>query len=172
MGTFLIFAPAKMRNVPISVSLALTLLAVPAAGSPALACNPAPPRPAALQGYPYDATAAETLLQASSSVVVARLALRIDVALEQGGKERAEYVFDIIEGWKAELPQRLVIGGYWVDCALDLRPGQEFLLYLEGSRLLHAVPLEQTDLEARLLGGPDWFFDAGGRRVSPELPQG
>jgi len=157
-----------MRHVPIAI--VLSLLAMPAGWSAALACNPAPPRPAALQGYPYDPTAAEALLRASSSVVVARLALRIDVELEQDGMERAEYVFEIIEGWKAELPQRLVIGGYWVDCALDLRPGQEFLLYLEGSRLLHAVPLEQTDFEARLLGGPDWFFDASGRRVSPELP--
>lgn len=166
MGTFLIFAPAKMRNVPIS--LILSLLAFPGTWSAALACNPEPPPPAALEDYPYDPTAAGMLLRASSSVVVVRLSLRIDLELEQDGKESAEYVFEIIEGWKAELPQRLVIGGYWVDCALDLRPGQEFLLYLEGRRVLHAVPLEQTDFEAGVLGGPDWFFGAGGRRVSRE----
>ena len=157
-----------MRHV--NAALVLPLLAMPGGGAAALACNPEPPEPAALQGYSYDATAAETLLRVSSSVGVARLALRIDLDLEQDGSKRSDYVFEIIEGWKAELPQRLVIGGYWVDCDLDLRPGQEFLLYLEGVRLLHAVPLEQIDFEPRLLGGPDWFFDAGGRRVSPELP--
>jgi hypothetical protein len=146
------------------------MLPLLAAWQPAAACNPHPPRPAILEGYTYDAMAAEFLQGEASSVVAARLSLRLDVELgEQGdsgaGPSRADYVFEVLEGWQAETPRRLTIGGHWLSCELGLRAGRVFLLYLDGERLLHAVPAEQLDFELALLGEPDWFYDARGRLV-------
>ena len=137
----------------------------------ALACNPAPPRPPILQGYAYDSMAAAALLRDAESVVAARLALRLDLDLDPDAGDRVDdglrtdYVFEVLEGWKAPVPHRLTIGGYWVDCAIEPRPGRVFLLYLEGERLLHAVPVAELDFELPMLGEPQWFFDARGRLV-------
>lgn len=137
----------------------------------AAACNPAPPQPPILQGYAYDAMAAGALLRDADAVVSARLVSRIDLQLAPGAApadDSASYVFEVIEGWQAVRPQRLVLAGVWVDCALPLEPGQVFLLYLAGERLLHAVPAEDLSFEFDLLGDPAWFYDAGGRLVSLE----
>jgi hypothetical protein len=133
----------------------------------AAACNPAPPRPPVLDGYAYDAMAAGALLRDADAVVSARLKLRIDTTLGPGeAPDQASYVFEVIEGWKAVVPQRLTLAGAWVDCALPLQAGQVFLLYLSGERLLHAVPAERLDFELDLLGDPAWFYGAGGRLLS------
>lgn len=152
-------------------SCAVCMLLLLSCGPPAAACNPDPPRPPILDGYPYDATAAAQLLADASSVVAARLALRLDVELEGPGEagaggSRADYVFEVLEGWKAETPRRVTVGSHWVPCGLGMRSGRVFLLYLDGVRLLHAVPVEQLDFELPLLGEPDWFYDARGRWVS------
>jgi hypothetical protein len=153
-----------------------TLLAcacfVLSAWQPAAACNPDPPRPAILEGHRYDDTAAEYLVREARSVIAARLALRLDLELGVGGSpggpgSRADYVFDVLEGWQAQTPRRVTIGGHWVSCALALETGRVFLLYLDGERLLYAVPAEELDFELTLLGEPDWFYDARGRLVAP-----
>jgi hypothetical protein len=136
------------------------------------ACNPAPPRPPILDGYAYDEVAAEYLLRDAHTVVAARLAARLDLELGVPGdaaseRSQAHYVFDVLEGWQAETARRLTISGHWVSCSLELRTGRVFLLYLEGDRLLHAVPVEKIDFELALLGEPDWFYDARGRLVRP-----
>lgn len=137
------------------------------AAAPALACSPAPPRPPILAGHAYDATAAEYLARDAASVVAARLALRIDVEFGESpaGRPQADYVFEVLEGWGAETARRVTISGRWVSCELPLHPGRVFLLYLDGDRLLHAVPAEQLDFELPLLGEPAWFYDAGGQLV-------
>ena len=138
------------------------------------ACNPQPPRPPVLDGYAYDAMAAGALLRDAEAVVAARLALRIDTELGAApapagtAPAHADYVFEVIEGWKATRPQRLVLAGVWVDCRLPLEPGQVFLLYLAGERLLHAVPEEALDFELGMLGDPDWAYAAGGRLLQDE----
>jgi hypothetical protein len=145
------------------------LLLLLATGQSAVACNPDPPRPPILAGHDYDATAAEYLVNEARTVVAARLVLRLDLDLAEPGRNaappRADYVFEVLEGWQEETPRRLTIGGYWVSCELGLRTGRVFLLYLDGERLLHAVPVEQIDFELALLGEPDWFYDARGRLV-------
>jgi hypothetical protein len=77
------------------------------------------------------------------------------------------YVFEVLEGWKAETARRLTLGGYWLSCELTLEPGRVFLLFLDGDRLLHAVPAERLDFEFGLLGEADWFYDAAGRLHTP-----
>lgn len=146
------------------------MLIVLTAWQSALACNPDPPRSPILHGHAYDAMAAEYLLREARTVVAARLALRVDLEVATGGASdaappRADYVFEVLEGWKEETPRRLTITGYWVSCDLGLRAGRVFLLYLDGERLVHAVPVEQIDFELALLGEPDWFYDARGRLV-------
>lgn len=150
---------------------AACVLLLLAGWQPAGACNPDPPRPPILDGYSYDATAAEYLLRDARSVVAARLMLRLDVAVDEPGASAAEqprvdYVFEVLEGWLQQTPRRVTIGGHWVSCELGLRRGRVFLLYLDGERLLHAVPVEQLDFELPLLGEPDWFYDARGRLVA------
>ena len=150
-------------------------LLLPASIQPAVACNPDPPRPAILEGHPYDAMAAEYLLREARSVVAARLSLRLDLELGAAGdpdaeRPRADYVFEVLEGWGEETPRRVTLGGHWVSCELGLRTGRVFLLYLQGERLLHAVPVEQLDFELALLGEPNWFYDARGRLVSTDEP--
>jgi hypothetical protein len=156
----------QRRSFTLSFGVACLAAWMPA-WQQAAACNPAPPRPPILQGYAYDATAAGALLRDADSVVAARLSLRLDLDLErdEGKVDRADYVFEVLEGWKAPVAHRLTIGGYWLDCAIEPRRGRVFLLYLEGERLLHAVPVAELDFELALLGEPDWFFDARGRRV-------
>jgi hypothetical protein len=151
-----------MKSARLAILLAgAALLAAPAAP----ACNPDPPRLPILQGFPYDATAAEFLLRDATSVVAARLELTLELEDSAVGNARSDYVFEILEGWRAELPRRLTIGGHWVDCAIEPRTGRVFLLYLDGERLLHAVPVSELDFEIELLGEPDWFYDARGRLV-------
>jgi hypothetical protein len=137
------------------------------AWQPATACNPNPPRPAALDGYPYDAAAAGHLQRDAASIVAARLALRVDLEIGDAGATpaRADYVFDVLEGWKGVTPRRVTLAGFWLSCALELQAGRVFLLYLEGGRVLHAVPVDQLDFELTLLGEPGWFYDARGRLV-------
>lgn len=134
---------------------------------PAMACNPAPMPPPILDGYEYDATAAEYLLRDASSVVAARYSLKLDLELGTAGDPRSQsdYVFEVLEGWKAETGRRLTVSGRWVACELQVRPGRVFLLYLDGERLLHAVPAERLDFEPGLLGEPDWYYGAGGLLV-------
>lgn len=145
--------------------LALLSACVLACAAPgAWACNPDPPRPPILQGFSYDATAAEFLLRDVTSVVAARLELELSLQ-EPAGSVRSDYVFEVLEGWRAETPRALTIGGHWVDCAIEPRQGRVFLLYLDGQRLLHAVPVSELDFEIALLGEPDWFYDVRGRLV-------
>lgn len=145
------------------LSCGLWLLAL----HPAAACNPDPPRPPVLQGYSYDAMAAGHLVRESDTVAAARLVRVLELELDDGrpAGARTDYVFEVLEGWNAVVPRRLTIGGHWVDCALEPRVGRVFLLYLEGTRLLHAVPVDRLDVEFQLLGEPAWFYDAGGRLV-------
>jgi hypothetical protein len=135
------------------------------AAMPAAACNPAPMRPPILEGHDYDATAAEYLLRDASSVVAARYSLKLDLELAADTRSQSDYVFEVLEGWKEETGRRLAISGRWVDCELQVRPGRVFLLYLDGERLLHAVPAELLDFEPGLLGEPDWYYGAGGLLV-------
>jgi hypothetical protein len=148
-------------------SVIVLACALSCAAPAVLACNPAPPRLPILQGYSYDATAAEYILAEATSVVAARLTLVLDLELGDAGAApaRKDYVFEVIEGWRLETSRRLTIGGHWVDCGLQPRAGRAFLLYLDGERLLHAVPVEQIDFELGQLGEPDWFYDARGRLV-------
>jgi hypothetical protein len=153
-----------------SLSRALLMLApvlLLAAAWPARACNPDAPRPPILAGYDYDRTAAEQLLRDSTTVVAARLARRLDLEVSGEGVKRVDYVFEALEGWRAERPRYIAIGGHWLSCILDLRPGRVFFLYLDGERLLHAVPVEKIDFELEMLGEPDWFYDARGQLVTP-----
>lgn len=137
------------------------------AAMPAVACNPEPMRPPILDGYAYDATAAEYLLRDASSVVAARYLLKLDLELGTAADARSQsdYVFEVLEGWKEETGRRLTISGRWVACELQVRPGRVFLLYLDGERLLQAVPAERIDFEPGLLGEPDWYYGAGGLLV-------
>lgn len=135
---------------------------------PAAACNPRPPQPPILEGFAYDATAAEIMVRDATSVVAARLALKLDLELDNARDSRqADYVFEVLEGWGAQTARRLTIGGYWLDCAIEPRTGRTFLLYLDGERLMYAVPVDKIDFELQILGEPAWFYDARGRLVSP-----
>jgi len=155
-----------MNRRMLAAGLALLL----AACRPAIACNPDPPRHPILQGHGWDATAAEYVLRDATSVVAARLALRLDLELEgqDGPGMRSDYVFEVLEGWKAHTPRRVTLAGVWVPCDLELTAGRVFMLYLQGERLLQAVPVEALDFELAPLGEPDWFYDAAGRLVSTE----
>lgn len=144
--------------------LCVLLLAMPAA----FACNPSPPQPPVLEGYAWDATAAGQLQRDARSIVKARFRHRLDLEFgEPTNRPRADYVFEVTEGWKAATPRSLTLAGHWVSCRLELKAGGVLLLYLDGDRLMHAVPLERLDFEPGMLGEPDWFFDAGGRLVVP-----
>lgn len=147
------------------------------------ACNPDPPRHPVMRGYHYDEIAAGQLLRDAQSVVAARLELRVDVELpatgdtpvaidtpapgetSSDGAISASYVFEALEGWQAPVPRRITLAGYWVPCDIQPDAGRVFLLYLDGERLLHAVPVEALDFELQMLGEPDWFYDARGRFV-------
>lgn len=151
-----------MRPVLAGVSLIAGLCV--AAG--ALACNPDPPVPPILEGYAYDRMAAETLVRDAASVVTARLdsIVRLELA---DGPSSATYVFLVLDGWKAVEPRRLAIDGTWVSCDLDLERGRVFLLYLDGPRLLYAVPAEALEEELALLGDVEWFYGPSGQLVEP-----
>lgn len=144
---------------------ALMLLAVFAAG-PVLACNPHAPVPPILEGYEYDPMAAEALVRDAASIVTARFASTVETDLGNGSRA-VTYVFDVIEGWKAVEPRRLAIDGTWVSCNLDLNRGNVFLLYLDGTRLLWAVPGTEVNEELSLLGDVDWFYGPSGQLVRP-----
>lgn len=136
------------------------------AAAPAIACNPSPPRPPVLEGYPYDLSAARALARDAASVVTARYAS--PVQLELGEQRRTSYVFDVQEGWKAVVARRLAVDGFWISCDLELRPGAHYLLYLDGERVLWALPAETLGRdELQLLGDVDWYYGPGGSLVRP-----
>lgn len=130
------------------------------------ACNPTPAMPPVLEGYPYDETAARILIRDAGSVVTARFRSTIETLLGEEGLSTT-YVFEIIDGWKAVQPRRLAIEGVWVPCDLDLEKDAVFLLYLDGDRLLHAVPGRDLETELALLGDVDWFYGPSGHLVRP-----
>ncbi|NGX16099.1 hypothetical protein [Wenzhouxiangella sp. XN24] len=160
---------------PLCIAPVVALLLAHAGWAATAACNPDPPQPPVLRGYDYDEVAAAQLLRDAKSVVAARLELRVDVELPSpddapGDAVRdaplsATYVFEALEGWQAPTPRRISLSGYWVPCDIEPEAGRVFLLYLEGERLLHAVPVEALDFELAMLGEPDWFYDARGRFV-------
>ncbi len=129
----------------------LVLLLILGIGGPALACNPTPPVPPVLEGYAYDDTARRLLLETAPGVAVARFSRRLDLSIA-GASDQPDYVFEVIEGWQRVAPRRLVIGGYWIDCELDLRPGGLYLLFLEGERPLYILPAEEVAPEVEALG--------------------
>jgi hypothetical protein len=135
---------------------------------PARACNPAPPVPPILEGYEYDETARRLLLASSPGVALARFSKRLDLTIGDATSQ-PDYVFEVSEGWGRVAPYRLLIGGYWIDCDLDLRPGGHYLLYLEGERPLYILPAEDAAPEVQALGDLDWFYDQRGTLIRPEL---
>ena len=141
----------------------LALLLAPAGG---LACNPAPPVPPILEGYAYDRVAAEALVRDAGSVVTARFKSTVDLDLGDGEGTKT-YIFQVIEGWKAVQPRRVAIEGVWVPCDLALVRGSVWLLYLDGTRLLHAVPGQAVNEELAILGDVAWFYGPGGELVEP-----
>lgn len=162
-----------MSSSPAKWSCLSLLLLLALGWQLAAACNPNPPRPPILEGYSYDAMAAGYLLRDSTSVVAARLATLLELDFEAAEAEpdatpdtaRTSYVFEVLEGWQTVTPRRLTIDGYWVACDIEPRSGRVFLLYLDGARLLYAVPVDRLDFELTLLGEPGWFYDARGRLV-------
>ncbi len=132
----------------------------------ALACNPAAPVPPILEGYAYDRVAAQALARDAESVVTARFTSRVDLDLGDG-KGTKSYLFEVIEGWKAVRPRQLAIDGLWVPCELDLARGSVWLMYLDGQRLLHAVPGSEVNDELEILGDVAWFYGPGGELVEP-----
>jgi hypothetical protein len=146
----------------------LFVLLALAAGAPALACNPTPPVPPVLEGYAYDDTARRLLLETAPGVAVARFSRRLDLSIG-GASDQPDYVFEVTEGWQRVPPRRLVIGGYWISCELDLRPGGHYLLFLEGERPLYILPAEAAAPEVEALGDVDWFYDQRGTLIRPEL---
>lgn len=144
-----------------------TLLALAAllSAPPGFACNPAPPRPPVLEDYAYDEAAVRALVRDAGSIASARFVSRVD--LELTAEPIQSYVFEIIEGWKAVVPRRLAINGYWISCGLGLRRGDVYLLYLDGERLLWAVPARELDSELEVLADVDWYYDAAGQLVEP-----
>jgi hypothetical protein len=154
-----------LNGSPITAALAVLALF---AGPTALACNPSPPVPPVMEGHGYDETAREVLLSRSPGIAVARYGTRLELKIgEESGQP--DYVFEVTEGWRGVAPRRLVIGGYWISCELDLRPGGHYLLYLEGTRPLHILPAEQAAPEVEALGDLDWFYDPHGNLIRPEL---
>jgi len=162
----------------------IVLLLAHAGWAVTAACNPDPPQPPVMRGHDYDEVAAAQLLRDAKSVVAARLELRVDVELPSPDTPpgdvagdvagdaplSATYVFEALEGWQAPTPRRISLSGYWVPCDIQPEIGRVFLLYLEGERLLHAVPVEALDFELTMLGEPDWFYDARGRFVKATGP--
>lgn len=141
------------------------------ASVPVLACNPSPPRPPILEGYPYDLGAARVLVRDSASVVTARYSSPVE--LDLGGQRRTSYVFEVLEGWKDVVPRRLTVDGYWIDCELALRPGAHYLLYLDGERVLFALPAESLGSdELDLLGDLTWYYGPAGNLVRPVESEG
>lgn len=138
---------------------------------PALACNPSPPRHPVLDGYAYDLSAARALLRDSASVVTARYSSRVE--LDLGEQRRTSYLFEVLEGWKDRVPRRLAVDGYWIDCELALRPGAHYLLYLDGERVLFALPAESLGPdELDLLGDLAWYYGPAGKLVRPVESKG
>jgi hypothetical protein len=144
---------------------ALLALAAILPAPAAFACNPAPPLPPVLDGYAYDDAAVRALVHDAGSIASARFVSRVD--LELSAEPRQSYVFQVIEGWKAIVPRRLVISGYWIGCELGLGAGEVYLLYLDGERLLWAVPARELDSELDVLVDVAWYYDAAGQLVEP-----
>ena len=138
------------------------------AGPQAWACNPTPPVPPVLEGYTYDETARGLLLESAPGIAIARFSRRLDLSIGEAASE-PDYVFEVTEGWRRVAPRSLVIGGYWIDCELDLRRGGHYLLYLEGERPIYILRAEEASVEVATLGELDWFYDQSGNLVRPEL---
>ena len=124
--------------------------------------------PPILEGYEYDETARRLLLASSPGVALARFSKRLDLTIGDATSQ-PDYVFEVSEGWGRVAPRRLLLGGYWVDCDLDLRPGRHYLLFLEGERPLYILPAEDAAPEVQALGDLDWFYDQRGSLIRPEL---
>jgi hypothetical protein len=152
------------RPALILAAAGLLLAGVPA---PAVGCSDQAPRPPVLEGAEYDDMARAFLVRSSSTIAVARFHRRLEMDL--GGEIKVDYVFEIIEGWKAPLPRRLVINGERVPCDLPLAPGNPYLVYFEGQRPLWIVPGIDLSEELLLLADVDWFYGPRGELVTPSL---
>jgi hypothetical protein len=138
--------------------------------SPASACNPQAPRPPVLERGDYDATARELLIKASTTVAVGRFERRLELSL--AGQVEYDYVFSIIEGWKAPVPRRLVVDGQSMPCEPALRAGGLYLIYFDGRRPVWFVPAEFLDEELQLLADVSWYYGPRGELVTPDLAVG
>jgi hypothetical protein len=155
------------RPALILATLAMLLAAVPGTGA---ACSEQAPRPPILENAEYDATARSFLVRESSTIAVARFQRRLEMNF--GEDFKVDYVFEIIEGWKAPLPRRLVVNGGRVPCDLPLVPGNPYLVYFEGERPLWFVPGVDLSEELLLLADLDWFYGPRGDLVTPSLISG
>jgi hypothetical protein len=150
-------------------ALILAAAGLLAAGATA-ACNEQAPRPPILEDAEYDATARSFLVRSSSTIAVARFQRRLEMDL--GGEVKVDYVFEIIEGWKAPLPRRLVVNGERIPCDLPLAPGNPYLVFFDGRRPLWFVPGIDLSEELLLLADVDWFYGPRGELVTPSLISG
>lgn len=135
---------------------------------PAWGCNPDPPRPPILEGHEYDVVAREYLARDATTIAIGRYVGKLDFIMEGDagkGTEQPDYVFDLYQGWKAELPARLVVPGYWVPCRLQLKRGASYLLYLDGETPLFMLAADPSMDELMAFGELDWFYQAGGQLV-------
>lgn len=155
--------------------LAALALCAAVAWRSAGACNPEPPLPPILEGHEYDAMAREYLSRSATTIAIGRYLSKLDFVMEGDGgtgRHQPDYVFELYQGWKAVLPTRLVVSGYWVSCQLQLSPGASYLFYLEGGTPSFIVPAEPSMTELETLGDLDWFYLPGGQLVTPEMLEG
>ena len=134
----------------------------------ALACNPTAPVPPVLEGHEYDEVARTFLIGESPTIAVARFSGRLELTIGDASQQ-SDYSFEVTEGWRKPPRRRLVLGGYWIPCELELSIGGHYLLYLEGERPLYILPAERAAPELTLLGDLDWFYDSHGTLIRPEL---
>jgi hypothetical protein len=134
----------------------------------AWSCNPEPPRPPILEGHEYDAVAREYLAREATTIAIGRYTGKIDFIMEGdagAGSRQPDYVFDLYQGWKTELPARLAVPGYWVPCRLRLTRGASYLLYLDGETPLFMLEAEASMDELEAFGDLDWFYLPSGQLV-------
>lgn len=139
----------------------------------AVACNDDAPVHPILQGHEYDELARTALSRDATTIAVARFSSRLDLVFEagqdQGSKQNPVYVFELREGWKAPLPARLSVDGYWISCDLSLQPGAYVIMFLDGSTPLYVMDTVGAEVELAALGDIEWFYTQGGELVRPEL---
>jgi len=134
----------------------------------ALACNPGAPVPPVLEGHEYDEVARKFLISESPTIAVARFNGQLELTIGDASQQ-SDYSFEVTEGWRKPPRRRLILGGYWIPCELDLSIGGHYLLYLEGERPLYILPAERAAPELTVLGDLDWFYDSHGTLIRPEL---